>query len=212
MRTDDLIAVLTKQPEPVRPCAVLRDLLMGTVIGLAAATTLMLLTLGLRPDLAHELLGAPFLMKFGYTLAIACVAVRIVERSGRPGSNSNGLVGLLALPVLAIVSLASWQLIQPGADRLLLLVGHTAPVCTVLIGYLSIPLLVATFRVLRSLAPTRLVQAGAAAGLLSGSAAATIYALHCPEISAPFVAIWYSAGVCLSTAVGALLGPWALRW
>jgi hypothetical protein len=90
--------------------------------------------------------------------------------------------------------------------------GSSARVCPVIIFALSVPLLGGIFWALQSLAPTRLTQAGAAAGLLSGSTAATIYALHCPETGAPFVALWYSAGILLSTLVGALLGRWALRW
>jgi hypothetical protein len=212
MLTDDLIAVLSERVPPVKPGAVIRILLIGTAIGLATTTLLMLLTLGLRPDLTQALRSAPFWLKSSYTLAIACVAGWMVERSGRPGCKPSGAAPLLAIPVLTIVALAIWQLVQPGADWRLLLLGHTARVCAVLIAYLSIPLLAAIFWALRSLAPTRLVQAGAAAGLLSGSAAATIYAIHCPETAAPFVAIWYSAGVFLSTAAGALLGRWALRW
>src|SRR5215472_13377113 len=200
MLTDDLIAALSERVQPVKPGAVIRVVLIGTAIGLATAALLMLLTLGLRPDLTRALRSAPFWWKFCYTLAIACVAGWMVERSGRPGSNPSGAAPLLAIPVLTMVALAIWQLAQPGADWHSLILGHTTRVCAVLIAYLSIPLLGAIFWALRSLAPTRLVQAGAAAGLLSGSAAATIYAFHCPETAAPFVAIWYSAGVLLSTA------------
>ncbi len=212
MLTNDLIELLSERLQPVAPGAATRILLIGTAIGLAVTTLLMVLTLGLRPDLAQALRSAPFWLKSSYTLAIAAVAGWMVWRSGRPGCNLSAAAPLLPIPVLTIVALAIWQLVQPGADWRLLTLGHTARVCAVLIGYLSIPLLGATFWALRSLAPTRLVQAGAAAGLLSGSAAATVYAFHCPETAAPFVAIWYSAGVLLSTTAGALLGRWALRW
>nr|WP_281399002.1 NrsF family protein [Paenacidovorax monticola] len=33
-----------------------------------------------------------------------------------------------------------------------------------------------------------------------------------PEMAAPFVALWYLAGMALPTALGALLGPRWLRW
>jgi hypothetical protein len=62
------------------------------------------------------------------------------------------------------------------------------------------------------MAPTRLRLAGAAAGLLAGGVAATVYGLHCQEMTAAFVVTWYSLGVAASVAVGALLGPRLLRW
>jgi hypothetical protein len=57
-----------------------------------------------------------------------------------------------------------------------------------------------------------LTEAGAAAGLLAGSAAATIYAFHCPESTPTFIAIWYTVGILLPALVGAALGRWLLRW
>jgi len=38
------------------------------------------------------------------------------------------------------------------------------------------------------------------------------YALVCRELSASFVAVWYSVGIGLAALLGALLGPRALRW
>lgn len=49
--------------------------------------------------------------------------------------------------------------------------------------------------------------AGAASGLLAGAIATLVYCLHCPEMTAPFLAIWYVLGMASPTAPGALLGP-----
>ena len=38
------------------------------------------------------------------------------------------------------------------------------------------------------------------------------YALSCTELSPAFVAIWYSLGIALAGALGAVLGPRILRW
>jgi hypothetical protein len=54
--------------------------------------------------------------------------------------------------------------------------------------------------------------AGAVAGLAAGAFAATVYCLHCQEVSALFVLTWYSLGILLAASVGALLGPRLLRW
>jgi hypothetical protein len=212
MRTEDLIGLLSDGIDPVKPRTVARFLATGLAAGIAVSVVAMLTTLGLRHDLSHAVQGAAFWTKFCYTLTIAAFGLWVVERSGRPGCDPVGPSLFLAIPVIAIFAIAGVQLLRPGADMHALIMGSSARVCAVLIFALSIPLLGGIFWALRSLAPTRLVQAGAAAGLLSGSTAATIYALHCPETAAPFVALWYSAGILLSTLVGALLGRWALRW
>ena len=49
-------------------------------------------------------------------------------------------------------------------------------------------------------------------GLLAGALGALVYALHCPEMATPFLAVWYLAGIAIPTALGAVLGPLLLRW
>ena len=47
---------------------------------------------------------------------------------------------------------------------------------------------------------------------MAGGAGAAVYALHCPELAAPFLAVWYVAGIALPVLVGAAIGPRLLRW
>jgi hypothetical protein len=67
-------------------------------------------------------------------------------------------------------------------------------------------------KVMRGLAPTRLRWAGAGGGFAAGAAAALVYSLHCPELAAPFVGMWYLLGMAIPMGVGAALGPRLLRW
>ena len=48
--------------------------------------------------------------------------------------------------------------------------------------------------------------------VLAGALGALVYALHCPEMATPFLAVWYLAGIAIPTALGAMLGPRLLRW
>jgi hypothetical protein len=77
---------------------------------------------------------------------------------------------------------------------------------------LSIPALGGVLWAMRGLAPTRARMAGLAAGLLAGAVGAAGYALACGETAMTFVAIWYSLGIAMTGALGALLGPRLLRW
>ncbi|MBC7444771.1 MAG: DUF1109 family protein [Polaromonas sp.] len=55
-------------------------------------------------------------------------------------------------------------------------------------------------------------RALAGAGLLAGALSALVYALHCPESAAPFLAVWCMLGMAIPTLTGAVLGPRVLRW
>jgi len=212
MRTDDLISQLSEGLHPVRKTAVAATLAVGLIGGIIGSALLMVATMGIRPDLATAIAGGAFWMKFTYTLVIAALGLWIVERLGRPGAKATQPFALLVLPVVAILVLVAIQLAPANADRHALIMGHTAKVCALLIMLLAIPLFGGIFWALRQLAPTRLKQAGAAAGLLAGGAAATIYAFHCPESAAPFVALWYSLGMIACALLGWALGPMLLRW
>ena len=73
------------------------------------------------------------------------------------------------------------------------------------------PMFAALLWALKGLAPTRPALAGAAAGALAGGAGAMVYALHCPELAAPYIAVWYVAGIALPVVAGALIAPRLLR-
>lgn len=212
MRTDDLIAQLSDGLEPVKSGAVTRLLLIAVAAGMAASAVVMLTVLGPRHHLAVAITGLGMWMKLAYTFALCMFGFGLVERAGRPGADMLRPALLLALPVLAIALLAALQMAVPGADMHRLVMGQSARVCAVLILMVAAPSLAAAFWALRQLAPTRLTLAGAGAGLFAGSLGAFVYAFHCPEDSAPFVAIWYTLGIALTTAIGAFLGRWALRW
>jgi hypothetical protein len=97
-------------------------------------------------------------------------------------------------------------------ERIGMLLGHTWRVCPFNILLLSIPGFVAIFCAVSGLAPTRLRLAGAMSGLLASSIATIAYCFHCPEMSPAFWGIWYLLGMLLPMAIGALVGPWLLRW
>jgi hypothetical protein len=212
MRTDELIAQLSSGLEPVKRGQVARLLLGAVALGLAGSVVVMLGMLGLRHDFARAIVSFGMWTKLVYTFAIAAFGFWLVERMGRPGAEMTRPLQLLALPLLAILLLSALQMSAPGADMPGLVLGHSSRVCAVLVTITALPTLAATFWALRKLAPTRLRWAGAGAGLFAGAAGAFVYSFHCTEGSAPFIAIWYSLGIVVTTLIGALLGPKLLRW
>jgi hypothetical protein len=169
--------------------------------------------LGIRPDLTAAAGTSAYWMKFGYTLLISATAFWLTERLGRPGTPARLPTYVLVLAFLLIAALAAVQLAAtPSGERHALVMGASSNVCSWRIIALSLPILVPVDLALRQLAPTRTILAGAAAGLLAGAAGAWVYAFHCNESAAPFVAVWYTLGIAAACALGGASGKWLLRW
>jgi hypothetical protein len=213
MRTDDLVAMLATGAGPVEPGAALRRYATALGWGAFGATLLMAILLGVRPDLSLAARLPMFWMKLGFPAFLAVGALYAVARLSRPGVRLGRVPAALAAPVLAMWLLAAFVLANAAAgEREALILGGTWNACPLLVALLSLPVFVAAMWAMKGLAPTRLATAGAAAGLLAGATGALIYALHCPEMEAPFLAIWYLLGMLIPTAAGALIGPRLLRW
>lgn len=212
MSTTDLIDRLARDLKPVRAHAVERDVAAALAAGAIVALALVLARYGVQPDLFTWPRGAALAMKTGYALALGAIAAVLTLALARPGSRERHwrplLVPFVMLMVLAIAQASA----APEAAWSSLALGKTWQACSWRIAGLALPIMMALMAAVRRQAPVHLRRAGAAIGLLSGSIAATLYALACAENAAVFVLIWYSLGIALSTALGALVGPRALRW
>lgn len=211
--TDDLIDRLSSDLAPARKGLVATRLGLALCVGAPVATVGVLLILGPRPDLA-EAIGSPvFWMKLAYTLAFALVGGICVERLARPSGQIGARLPWILVPIMAVGLVAAAQILRaPAGDVPHLILGASASVCPWYIAATSLPVFVSVIWVLRGLAPTRLRLAGAVAGLAAGGVGASVYCLHCPEATAPFVGLWYTLGMLIPTVLGALLGPRLLRW
>jgi len=212
MKTDDLISLLAADPAP-EPNTVTRRFTVALALGMALAFLLMVVTHGIRPDLARATLEAMFWGKLIFAGSLAFAALIATQRLGHPGVRLGGLSLALAAPVLILWLVAVVVLVDAApAQRSHLILGETWRTCAFSIAMISLPLFMSTLWALRGLAPTDLTLAGASAGLAAGSLSTMVYALHCPESGAPFIAFWYVLGIAIPTLVGAMLGPRVLRW
>ena len=213
MRTDDLIGHLSGALEPTPPSQVLRILAMGLGTGAVLSAIVMFATIGVRPDLMDAMGDGSFWLKFVYTFMIAVLCFATVDRLARPDAAIGRFFILLIVPFLVMAGVAAREFLPAdAAAQHALIMGHSARVCSILIAGLSLPLFAGLFWALRQLAPTRLTDAGAAACLLAGSAAATNKTNQSTESTSTFIAIWYSAGILLMACLGAVLGRLLLRW
>ncbi len=213
MRTDELIVRLSADAAPPPLSRPMPTLALGLGVGMLASFVIMVAWLGIRPDLAAAVHTAPFWMKFAYTALFAAAAFWLTERLSRPGARPGPAELAVAIVPLAIAAIAIGHLgAAPSEQRMHLVMGSSADVCPLRIVILSLPVFVGVFWALSKLAPTRLIVAGAAAGLLAGAAGAWIYAFHCDESAAPFVAIFYTLGIATVGLLGGIGGRFLLRW
>jgi hypothetical protein len=211
MKTNDLIGALATGAGPAPRAVALLRLAPVALGGLLAAA---LGALGLLGGVPADMWFGPALWtKLAYAGALVLAAGWLAARLGRPAADARtaqravlAVVGLMALAGVAAYAAT------PPAGRGVALFGHSWLRCPWAVLGLSLPALAGAFWALRGLAPTRPRAAGLACGLFAGALGAAGYALACTEQSPTFIALWYSAGIAMSAAIGAGLGPRLLRW
>ncbi|MFN7693561.1 MAG: NrsF family protein [Burkholderiales bacterium] len=211
MKTDALIALLAQGAGEARPLPVARRLLPALALGLALAAVLAVALIGLLPASAFAS-PTPWIKLIPLVL-LAGLAWQWMQRSVRPASATRPALQRLQVLwlVLALTGLCS-LLFVPAEARMGALLGGTWWMCPLMLTALALPGLALVMHSARGLPVGRAGQAGAALGLLAGCVAAAGYALACPESSPAFVALWYSSGLLLCMALGAVVGLRRLRW
>ncbi|MDP9423003.1 MAG: DUF1109 domain-containing protein [Pseudomonadota bacterium] len=211
MRTDELIAELAAKPWPPArpPLRIAGAIVGGWIVALAG----MLMVFG-SPMQSVALTGAmSFASKLGYPLALAVLAAAAAIAAGRPGQRLALRASLIMLPLAVVAAASATELaFTPSGEWGALFLGTTFWRCLVAVTLASVPILVAMLWAYRMLAPTQLALAGFLAGLSAAAAAATAYALYCPETNASFLIGAYTPAMLVPALIGAIIGPRLLRW
>lgn len=213
MKTTDLISMLATGISVEPEISPKRRFWAASVTGIALASILMLVSIKLNPEISSALLSWKFWVKLGFVAALALVSFELLSKLSRPGRRVNFQLVSLLFPVVAMWLLAALTLLKADSpERESLILGQTWAVCPFLISMLSVPVFISTIWAMKEAAPTRLKLTGAAVGLFSGAMGAVVYCFHCPELEAPFIAIWYLLGMLIPAVIGALCGERLLRW
>jgi len=213
MKTDEFVSLLATGTDAVDVRAAARRYVVAIAAGAVVATVLMVLWLDVRPTLARDATLPMFWVKELFCVALVAAGLFAVARLSRPGAALGRVEPLAGAPILAMWLLAVVVLaVAEPEDRTDLIRGVSWTECPYNIAILSAPVFAAIVWAMRGFAPTHLRRAGAAAGFAAGAIGALAYTLHCPELDAPFLALWYVAGILIPTVVGAVVGPRLLRW
>jgi hypothetical protein len=211
MKTQSLIEMLAKGAGPAEQAPVMRRLVPVVAVGLFASALFALLSLGPIPA-AMVSTPAPW-VKLIYGAGLALASGWLTARLARPVARTLWPMRTILAVFATMLALGALTLVTSAPDqRMAVLFGETWLTCPRNVMLLSLPALAGALWALRGLAPTQLRAAGFNAGLMAGALGAMGYSLVCPEVSATFVAVWYSLGVLLTGLLGAFLGPRLLRW
>ena len=213
MKTEELIDLLSTNIEPVDTRKVVRTLQIAIVAGLVLAFLTCIVTLGIRPDLDNAGVFGFLLVKMGFGVVVTVLGWHLLLKHTRPGGENHSRIFLAAVPFAALMALAAVNLISvPASHWGHLMMGERWRECLLSIPIIAVvPFAVITWAV-RMAAPTNLLRTGALAGLVAGGISAAAYALHCPDDSLPFVALWFGGTIVLCALAGAALGPRLLHW
>ena len=211
LRTDALIKALAADvAAPVR-MSLRRALVLAMIPAAVVSFALLLMSAGIRPDIAAAFVAGVVPFKLAVTLTLTVSAFLLAQRVSRPDNDPQILY--YALPPALLVGagiLFEVFATRSGVDTRSL--GNTPLACVSLVLLFSLPPLVAAFAVMRRGAARSPAMAGAAAGLFAAGVGASVYALHCPNDDAIYVGIWYGLAVAIAAGVGSLLGRKLLNW
>ncbi len=214
MRTEDLIYALAEDHAArPQPGSLQRTFGVAVAVGLTIAAIAFALTLGVRPDISRAMQTWRFDFKLVMTATLAITSAWLVWRLSRPAVDARPAEMAMAMAPLLLLCAVIYELWSvPEPEWLPRAIGSNSVACLLSISFLSLAPLGGAFYALRQGAPLRPGFAGAAAGLLASALAAMLYALHCPDDSPLFGAIWYSAAIALVTVTGMIAGRRFLRW
>ncbi len=213
MKTENLIEMLARQDTRVDHRRLMLHWLGALGVGLLLSIAVFVYLFRINPDLRMLMENIWFWTRFAFIASVMILGGWMFAKLGKPGTAHRVPMWLAAAP-FALFGLLGLVLLFTAApeERRPMLLGISWNVCSRNITLLSIPIFFASVWVARQFAPVRLRFTGAMLGLFSGGAAALMYSMYCPEIAPTFVAIWYSLGMLIPAAVGAVLGRKLLAW
>jgi hypothetical protein len=213
MKTDDLIEALGTNIEPVGGGHLRVALITALVVGGSIAVCLVLAIFGVPKSEFGTEFSALRLLGLAFTCGLVLAGASYLFRAARPGDSGRASFAVIVLLFLAIFLAAIVVLaFAHAAVRQEMLFGQQWVPCLICIPLFAIAPFALLVFALRKEAPTNLTWTGAVAGLVAGALGAAAFAFHHPEVSIPFIALWYGAAILLCAIIGGALGPRLLRW
>jgi hypothetical protein len=211
VKTAHLINVLA-QDAPVR-WRLSNSLATAFAVGVVTAVVIFVFGVGVRPDISVASDTVRVQFKFLFALTLLSGAAGAVAQVGRPEATPGPWAFVLTVvPLLIGLAVLAELFATPAQSWMTRLIGQHSVYCLTIIPTLALAPLACLLFALMGSAPARPGLAGAVAGLAASGIAVFLYALHCPDDSPLFVAVWYPSAIAVVVAVGYLTGLRLLKW
>jgi hypothetical protein len=212
MRTEDLIEALVADAKPVRRLSSPTVRVCGWLAMSTAYAAVIVLVMGLRPDLQSRLADTRFVVELGATFMTSVLAAAAAFCAGCPGRPLWERFAPLPALGLWFWSLGEgcWRsFVQGGAQGLQF---HVDLACFPSILLVSVVPGVLILIMIRRGAPIAPVTTTALAALAAGALGATALRLFHAQDASLMVLVWQFGSVAMLAGLGALTGRHILRW
>ena len=212
MSARKIIECLVSDASPIRRRAFGAVVCPPLAIGAASGLVVVVMSIGLRPDLRDPDAISQLAIGGGFGLGSTLAGLAALLPSLRPDMDSVLPKRILTSALVLLIAVATTQV---STDRTNWSLVHflTSSGCSPwMVAVLAIPPYLALAARLRSEAPTHLNVSGAALGLTSGGVGTFLHSFGCSEGSAALGLASFSVGIGLATLGGALMAPRLLRW
>jgi hypothetical protein len=211
MKTNELITFLSEGAGKVQTDYIEGIFKRSMLFSIGITLILVCSLLGVRSDILSALWQPMFWGKFIFFGVLALFFYYVLRVLARPMGRMNKTLWIL-LGFLGLVWFGFLYPLMRDVGAWLNLFTGTWRVCTINIVGLSIPVALVWIYTLKKCAPVHLGRVGAFLGGISGSLAAFIYGLHCPEMASSFIGFWYVLAIVISSLFGLVYGRYILRW
>jgi hypothetical protein len=213
MRHERLIDRLTGDLKPVRRRRLSLDIAVITAI-CAAELGLFFALKAQRPDMPMQMHQMSFWWRLASLGLIAVISGSVAIFSFNPVYSPRRALRWLLL--IAVFCLACGMFINAGPQanmRLVVRLNWQAGLqCTYKMVLLSIPAVVGLTVLMRRGAPTDIKRTASLAGLAAAAWGAFVFVFACPSDDPLYIAVWYSLGCGIVTALSRLVLPGISRW
>ena len=174
MKTEDLIGAIARDAAAPRPWVAGR-MAAALLAGGAVSYALLMLDLGVRPDVVWALQTWRFALKIAVLALSAAGAYWAALRLARPETTARDIaVALAAAPAVLVLAVGFELFTLPAAEWSTYAIGSNSRICLASVLLFSVAPLAAMLAALRAGAPRSATMAGAVAGLLAGGVGATL--------------------------------------
>jgi hypothetical protein len=213
VRTEDLIAQLARDAQPVRRIAPVRLRVLGWAVVAAASFAVVALLMGVRRDLGDALDQADFVVEAALLIVTALSAAVGALVVSVPGRERSALVRWT--PLIAASAALLW-----AAGEIAVASAIGAPIgrltfawhCVFKTASIAAVPSVALFLMVRRAAPLHARWAGLLALLATAAVGVLGANVICPTDRPLHMLLWHVAPLMLFAGLGAALGAWLLRW